>query len=165
MNHELVKMAFSRYYRTELFTLEEAIKFLWDRNLINVGELAEKAIVRTGKKKQTKRNNPECDFDDNSDSKYVTVSHYQTKSGSITSYACVAGIKNKKGTLRVMVHEPKTQLNYYFRIPYKVYAPYTGADDSLKIWFNNDGSPREPKRIDIRYNLWDHECSSKEWAQ
>ncbi len=165
MNQELVKMAFSWYYRTDYFTLEEAIEFLWERNLINVGELAEHALVRNGKLKQTSRGKKGYDFNDRSDSKYVTVSHYVTPNGSPKSYACIGGIKNKIGTLRVMVFEPKTEKNYFFKIPHSVYEPYTGADDSLKIYFNVDGSPREPKRQGIRYNLWDYECSKQAWSK
>lgn len=159
MNHELVRMAFSRYYRTDFFTLEEAIEFLWARNLINVGELAEQAVVRLGKKTQTSRNNPSCDFTDNSDSKYVTVSYYNENS----PYASVGGLKNKRGTLRVIVFEPKTEINYFFKIPHRVYKPYTGGNDSLKIWFDKHGKPREPKRHS-RYNLWDYEVDADEWA-
>lgn len=155
-------MAYSNYYRKELFTLEEAIEFLWKDNVINVGELAERAIVRNSKNlKQNSRGQKGSDFNDKSDSKYVTVNY-----GGTTGYACIAGIKNKIGMLRVMVHEPKTNKNYFFRIPHKVYAPYAGKNDSLKVYFNkHTGAPRHPTRENIRYDLWDHECSAKEWAQ
>jgi hypothetical protein len=164
MNQQLISMAFSNYYRKELFTLEEALHFLGDRDLINIGELAEVAIQRKGKLKKNARNTKGSDFIDKSDSKYVTVSHYKTKLGNISSCAVIGGLRNKIGTLRVMVYEPLTDVNYFFKIPYRVYSPYTNADDSLKIWFNNDGSPREPIRSNIRYNLWDHECSQAEYV-
>mgnify|MGYP000084320414 CR=1 FL=1 len=164
MNQQLISMAFSNYYRKELFTLEEALHFLGDRDLINIGELAEIAIQRKGKLKKNPRNTKGSDFKDKSDSKYVTVSHYITKLGSVSSCAVIGGLRNKIGTLRVMVYEPLTDVNYFFKIPYRVYAPYTDAEDSLKIWFNKDGSPREPTRSNIRYNLWDYECSQQEYV-
>jgi hypothetical protein len=164
MNTQLVKMAFSNYYRKELFTLEEAMHFLGDRNLINIGELAEFAIQRKGKLKKNTRNTKGSDFVDKSDSKYVTVSYYKTKQGTISSCAVIGGIRNKIGTLRVMVYEPINDTNYFFKIPYRIYAPYTKGDDSLKIWFNSDGTPRVPTRSNIRYNLWDYECSQAEYV-
>jgi hypothetical protein len=151
-------MAFSYYYRSDLFTLEEAIEFLWERDLINVGELAEKAIARNSGLVQNRRNAKGSDFCDNSDSKYTSVYH-----GPVASYATVSGIQNKGGVLRILVHEPKTKKNYYFLVPYKVYKPYTGADDSIKIWFDRDGNPRDPKR-NIRENLWEYEVSKKDWC-
>lgn len=160
MNQELVNMAFSWHHRTDLFTLQEAIDFLWKRNLINVGEMAELALCKQGKLKQTNRNNKGFDFDDKSDSKYVTVTHYK-----IASYATIGGIQNKIGTLRVIAHEPKTRTNYFFKIPYSVYKPYTQGNDSLKIYFDRDGNPRDPRRSNARYNLWDYECSRQEWSK
>lgn len=154
-------MAYSNYFRKELFSLEEAIEFLWRDGVINVGELAEKAIVRKGKKlTQNSRGQKGSDFNDKSDSKYVTVTYYGN-----AAYACINSIQNKIGMLRVMVHEPKTDKNYFFRIPYKVYAPYKNANNSIKIYFNQQGKPRHPTKENIRYDLWDHQCSAEEWAK
>lgn len=165
MNKELVQMAFSRYYRKDYFTLEEAIQFLWERDLINVGELAELALSAGGDLKKAARGNKGFDFHDKSDSKYVTVHHYETRTGAISSYATVAGIKNKIGMLRVMAHEPKTNKNYYFKVPYDVYEPYTGANDTIKIWFDSDGNPRRPTRNTRGYDLWDYQCTKTEWSK
>ena len=153
-------MTFSRYYRNDYYTLEEAIDFLWGRNLINVGEMAEQAIAKQGKKKQTTKGKKGFDFeDDKSDSKYVTVSYYKT-----SAYACIGGIENKIGLLRVLAHEPKQNKNYFFKIPYSVYEPYTKYRDSLKIYFDIEGNPRKPARSNIRYDLWDYRCTKKEWV-
>jgi hypothetical protein len=154
-------MAYSNYFRKELFSLEEAIQFLWRDGVINVGELAEKAIVRKGKKlTQNSRGQKGSDFDDKSDSKYVTVTYYGN-----AAYACINSIQNKIGMLRVMVYEPKTDKNYFFRIPYKVYAPYKNANNSIKIYFDKQGKPRRPTKENKRYDLWDHQCSADQWAQ
>lgn len=161
MNKQLVNLAYSNYYRKELFTLEEAIQFLWQDGVINVGELAEKAIIRKGKTLiQNPRGQKGSDFNDKSDSKYVTVSYYGSG-----AYASISGLQNKIGMLRVMVHEPKTNKNYFFRIPHRVYAPYQENNDSLKIYFDKQGNPRRPIRENMRYDLWDHRCTVEQWAK
>lgn len=143
-------------------TFNDAIKFLWDQGLINVGELAEKAIVKKNKKhKQMKKNSKGSDFIDGSDSKYCTVFYDKT-----TNYASVGGLRNKTGKLRVMVYEPKTQKNYFFIIPHKIYAPYQPNNTTLKIYFTKDGDPRKTSRAgNTRPNLWRHECSIEEWTK
>lgn len=158
MNRELVRLAFSNYYRKEYVTLEDAIEFLWERNLVDVGELTELAITKQGKLKKESRGNKGFDFNDHSDSKYCTVNHYEK-----ISYATIAGICNKIGPLRVMVYEPLTNKNYFFKIPHKVYKPFTLANDTIKVWFDAQGSPRNPKR-NLRENLWNYQCTRQEWA-
>ena len=161
MNQQLVNMAYPPSFRKELFSLEEAIQFLWQDGVINVGELAEKAIVRKGKKLiQNARGQKGSDFNDKSDSKYVTVTYYGN-----AAYASINSIQNKIGMLRVMAHEPKTNKNYFFRIPYKVYAPYKNANNSIKIYFDKQGKPRSPTKENIRYDLWDHRCTAEQWAK
>lgn len=162
MNQQLVNMAYPSSFRKELFSLEEAIQFLWQDGIINVGELAEKAIVRKGKKLiQNVRGKKGSDFNDNSDSKYCTV--FYDKS---TNYATISGLRNKTGKLRVMVYEPKTEKNYFFIVPHKIYAPYQNSGDSLKIYFHKDGQPRTTQReSNTRPNLWLNECSAEEWAK
>ena len=158
MNQELINMAFTRNQLSKTMTLNEAFFLFHKENLLNVGELTERAIVKQGKLTQHSKNFKGSDFkEDNSDSKYVQVRYYST------AYATIAGIQNKIGTLRVLCFEPKQNKNYYFLTPYKVYAPYTSANDSLKIYFDMEGNPRSPKRSNRRYDLWDYVCTKKEW--
>ena len=158
MNQELVNMAFTKKSLKKTYTLEQAIKLLWGENLISVGELTEKAIVNTGKTLiQQSRGKKGYDFNDRSDSKYAQVRHYGT------SYASVK-FNNKIGTLRVCVFEPKTAKNYFFKIPHRVYAPYQQANDSLKIWFTNDGEPRNPTK-NQRPNLWKYQVTRENWSK
>jgi hypothetical protein len=161
MNTQLINMAFPYNVRNKTLTFNDALKFLWQQDLINVGELAEKAIVKKSKKLVKKKKNAKgSDFKDGSDSKYCTVFY------DSTNYATVSGLKNKTGKLRVMVYEPKTQKNYFFIIPHNVYRPYQHTGDSLKIYFTKDGQPRKTQReTNTRPNLWLHECSAKEWAK
>lgn len=162
MNTQLVNMAFPYHVRNKTLTFNDVIKLLWQQDLINVGELAEKALVQKSKKKliKKKKNAKGSDFKDGSDSKYITVFY-----DKFTNYASVGGLKNKTGKLRVMVFEPKTKKNYFFIIPHRVYAPYQHNGDSLKIYFTKDGQPRTKQReTNTRPNLWLNECSAKEWA-
>jgi hypothetical protein len=46
-----------------------------------------------------------------------------------------------------------------------VYAPYQEREDSIKIYFTKSGKRRRPTKENKRYDLWDHECSAKEWAK
>jgi hypothetical protein len=157
MNSELVRLAFSNYYRKEYFTLEEAIEFLWDKNLIDVGEMAEQALVRTSKNlKQNSRGKKGSDFNDLTEHKYSTVRYESANCGR----AQINGIKNKVGDIRIMVYEPIKNKNWYFRIPNSAYKKV----DSLKVYFNLDGSPRNPIRIDSKINLWEYKCTQKEWS-
>jgi hypothetical protein len=161
MNTQLVNMVFSPYHRSKLLSLSEAIEFLWKEGVINVGELAEKAIVKKNKKlTQNSKGAKGSDFDDKSDSKYTTVAYL---GGS--AYATINGFKNKIGTLRVVVYEPKTKKNYFFKIPYKFYSKYQNGNTTLKVFFDNSGTPRVPKRKGTKRNLWLHECSADQWAK
>jgi len=161
MNKQLVNMVFSYHQRNKLLSLNDAINFLWQQGVINVGELAEKAIVKkSGKLKQNSRGTKGSDFNDKSDSKYVTVAYY-----GYASYATISGLRHKVGTLRVMIYEPKTSKNYFFKIPHKIYAPYQQNNDTLKVYFDSEGNPKHPIKQNKRYDLWDYRCSVEDWAK
>ena len=156
MNQQLVDMVFSKYKLNKPTTLQKCIEMLWEMNMISVGEMAERAISKNSNLVQNSRGTKGSDFDDMSDSKYITVNYYKS------AYATLC-FKHKIGKLRVCCYEPKTKTNYYFIVPHKVYAPYQKKNDSLKVWFDLDGNPRRPSR-NTRVDLWDHVCSIDEWA-
>ena len=109
MNQELIGMAFTRAQLNKTLTFNEALFLFHKENLLNVGELTERAIVKQGKLTQQSKNFKGSDFvEDNSDSKYIQVRYYAV------AYATIAGIKNKIGTLRVLCYDPKQNKNYYF---------------------------------------------------
>ena len=119
--------------------------------------MAEQALVKKSKTlKQNTRGKKGSDFTDHTEHKYSTVRYGSKNCGR----AQINGIKHKIGDIRIMVFEPVQQQNWYFKIPHSVYKNVA----SLKVYFNLDGSPRDPKRIDSKINLWDHKCSLKEWA-
>ena len=157
MNTELIKLRFTKQNLNSQLTLIEAIKLLWGDNLINVGEMAEQALVRKSKNlKQNSRGKKGSDFNDLTEHKYSTVRYESANCGR----AQINGIKNKVGDIRIMVYEPVRGKNWYFRIPNSAYKKVA----SLKVYFNLDGSPRDPIRIDSKINLWDYKCTRKEWS-
>jgi hypothetical protein len=157
MNYELAKLRFSKKQLNSQMTFIEAIEQLWNDNLINVGEMAEQALVRSSKSlKQNSRGRKGSDFDDLTEHKYSTVRYGSKYCGR----AQINGISNKVGDIRIMVFEPVQSKNWYFRVPPTVYKKAA----SLKVYFNLDGSPRDPVRCDSKINLWEHQCSQKEWA-
>ena len=157
MNTELVKLRFTKNQLDSQITLIEAIKLLWGDSLINVGEMAEQALVKKSKTlKQNSRGKKGSDFNDLTEHKYSTVRYESANCGR----AQINGIKNKVGVIRIMVYEPNQGKNWYFRIPNSIYKKVA----SLKVYFNLDGSPRDPIRIDSKINLWDHSCTQKEWS-
>lgn len=157
MNLELVNLRFSKKQLDVQMNLAEAIEFLWKDNLINVGEMAEQAAV---KKSKTLKQNTRCkkgsDFTDLTEHKYSTVAYDSKYCGR----AQINGIANKVGDIRIMVFEPVQSKNWYFRVPNSVYNKVA----SLKVYFNLDGTPRDPVRSDSKINLWNHKCTQKEWA-
>ena len=97
MNQELISMAFTRNQLAKTLTMKEALFLFHKENLLNVGELTERAIVKQGKLTQQSKNFKGSDFvEDDSDSKYVQVRYYAT------AYATVADIQNRIGTLCVL---------------------------------------------------------------
>ena len=157
MNTELIKLRFTKKQLDSQITFTEALKMLWEYDLINVGEMAEQAVVKKSKKlKQNSSGKKGSDFNDFTEHKYSTVRYESAKCGR----AQINGIKNKVGDIRIMVYEPVQGKNWYFRVPHSVYKKVA----SLKVYFNLDGSPRDPIRIDSKINLWKHKCTRKEWS-
>jgi hypothetical protein len=157
VNQQLINMVFSARERNEVMTFNEFMKKMWDKNLVPSGELAEQALVKKSKGalKQNTRNKKASDFNDKSEHKYATV-------GPATNQRrCnIAGLKNKIGLLRVMAYDPLTDKNYFFRVPHSVYSKVA----SLKIYFDRNGNPKAPTRQGANFNMWDYECTMKQWA-
>ena len=158
MNQELVQLAFGKRALDQSMTLSQAIELLWQRNLIATGELAEQALVKRsrGLLEQNTRNKKASDFSDGSEHKYATVAEHSPG----VRRAQITGLKNKTGLIRIMFYDPLTQRNYYF----KINSHDLDGQVSPKVYFNSDGTPRTPTRIDKKLNLWDYECSVKDWA-
>lgn len=87
--------------------------------------------------------------------------HRMRNSTRVKPQAC-AQVKNassKRGGILLQVYEPKQDRFYFFRIPWRAYR-HLGPKSPLKIWFNEDGSPR--RDASSYSDLWRYEVSSFE---
>jgi hypothetical protein len=158
MNQELIDMLFSKKERNKVMTFNEALEIMWDKNLLQTGEIAERGLVKKskGRLKQNSRNKKSSDFNDGSELKYITV----RSDSAHCSRAQIGGLKGKTGLLRVMIFEPITKKNYFFRVPHKIYSTIT----SPKVYFDTAGNPRSPTRKDANFDMWQYQCTVKEWS-
>ena len=159
MNQQLIQMLFSEKQLQRRMTFKQALSCLWDQHLLNTGEMAERALVKKskGQLKQNTRNKKASDFSDHSENKYATVRY---ESDQHCGRASISGLNNKIGLLRVIVYEPKTQTNYFFRVPHRVYKNVR----SPKIYFDQKGQPKSPTRKGSKFDMWNYKCTAKQWA-
>ena len=158
MNQQLINMAFTSKQRNKVMTFNDAVKLLWNKNLISTGELSEVAIAATNKKlKQNPRGTKGSDFNDGSEVKYKTVTYSDSK---FCGRAGFAGLTHKTGKFRAVVFEPKTQKNYFFIIPYCVYSKVV----SPKVYFDINGKPRKTTRSDSNFDMWKYKVTAEQWA-
>lgn len=159
MNTKLIKMLFSAYQLNRKMTFLEALMIMWKADLLHTGEMAERACVKQsqGRLQKNSKNKKGSDFNDGSEHKYITVGYH---SGYKCGRAQITALQNKTGLVRVMVFEPKTATNYYFRVPHRVYSKVA----SPKVYFDSQGRPRSPSRTGANFDMWKHKCSQQEWA-
>jgi hypothetical protein len=158
MNQQLINFLFSAKERSTKMTFNEAIELMWEKNLLQTGEIAERGLVKKskGRLKQNSRNKKSSDFNDGSELKYVTAR--QDTANCVR--ANIVGLKGKTGLLRVVVFEPITKKNYFFRVPHKIYSTVA----SPKVYFNAKGNPRTPTRKGSSFDMWEHVCTVNEWS-
>lgn len=132
------------------FTLEQAIRILEDRGLINIGEVAEQAISIGSNVALCSKNTPEIDL----------VSGKQIKHGRTnpvtqhTGLKAFCSIKNHSSTILFVATEAYTQKEYYFVFPYSSYKRYNA--NTLCVPFNWCGVPTRSN------HWWDYEVDSFE---
>jgi len=158
MNQQLINMLFSAKERNAKMTLNEAIELMWEKNLLQTGEIAERGLVKKSKGllTQNSRNKKSSDFNDGSELKYATVQYDSPN----CARAQINGLNGKTGLLRVMIFEPVTKKNYFFRVPYEIYSTVT----SPKVYFDLVGNPRTPTRKGANFDMWQYVCTFNEWS-
>jgi hypothetical protein len=137
---------------------KDALSILQKLDLIHVGNLAEQAVSRKIGVALSTRCNTGYDLENGWE-----IKHGQTTQHSQTRSAWVAGLKNKTGTLRIIITEQITMKQYYFKVPYCAYKDFSNS--TLRWSFDLDGTPRKiPKRPKLctRPNYWDYEVESFE---
>ena len=156
MVNDLTVTLFGHQALNQQMSFKDTLALLQDLDLINIGELAEKAVAKKVGVKQTGRCNVGYDLENGWE-----IKHGQThlNSRGTQRKAFIAGMHNKTGTLRVVITERLTGKLYFFKVPHKAYKDY--ATSSLNWCFDVAGTPqRIPKAATSRPCYWDYEVET-----
>jgi hypothetical protein len=156
MVNDLTITLFGRSKLNRKMSFRDALSFLQDLDLIDVGELAEKAVAKKTGVGQTTKSHPGCDLVNGWEIKHGQT-HLNSKGTQRRAY--VAGMQNKTGTLRIIITERLTGKLYFFKVPHRAYRDY--CNSSLQWAFEVDGTPqRRALRAMTRPNYWDYQVES-----
>jgi hypothetical protein len=122
----------------KLMTLKDAIELLTKANLIDVGELAERAISIKSEVDQCDKNTPNIDLVSGKQ-----VKHAQTNPdnrGKMSNLRAYISIKGITAPILAVVTERVTKKQYFFYFPYKSFSMYSA--NTFSICFNSySGEP------------------------
>jgi hypothetical protein len=157
MVNELTLSVFGEESLKKQYSLSKILSILNDFNLINIGELAERAVANKAKTTQVSRCNQGFDLANGWE-----IKHGQTnpQKNSNQRRAYISGFKNKTADLRTIITEKLTGKLYFFKIPYSSYSKVQA--ESLAVQFFSDGRPSRTRRHSSCYNVWDYEIKSFE---
>jgi len=158
MVNDLTVTLFGEQALNQKMTFKDTLSLLQELDLINVGELAEKAVAKKTGIKQASRCQTAYDLENGWE-----IKHGQARANGKNTQrnAYVAGMRNKTGTLRVVITELLTGKLYFFKVPFRAYKEC--RDSSLQWVFETDGSPRRQfikPGASTRPNFWDYEVAS-----
>ena len=154
MSNILLETVFGSQLKNK-YTLEEAFEIFSEQNLIEIGELAEKAISKQSGVAQCDKNTPGIDL---MSGKQIKHAQTNPEGNSIYKHNCLSawfGIKNTSAPILLVVTERLTKQQYFFYIPYKAYSHVNA--NAISIPFELNGTPRRSN------HWWDHEISS--WGE
>lgn len=157
MVNELTLSVFGEEALNKRYTLSRILSILNNANLINIGELAERAVANKAKTTQVARCNQGFDLANGWEIKHGQ-SNPQKDSNQRVAY--IAGFKNKTTDLRTIITETLTGKLYFFKIPYSYYS--TVSAQSIAFQFFSNGTPSRIRRHSSCYNAWDYEVESFE---
>ena len=124
MKNDLTETVFGKDL-DRTFTLAEALDLLSSHNLIDVGELAERAISKKSGVAQCGKNTPGIDLVNG-----MQIKHAQTNPGNKTyekRLVAWCSIKNTDAPILLVVTERLTKKQYFFYVPYDAYK-YVNAN-------------------------------------
>jgi hypothetical protein len=136
------------------YTLEQAFEIFAEQNLIEVGELAEKAISKQSGVAQCDKNTPEIDLVSGKQIKHAQTNPNGKSNIKNNCLKAWFGIENTSAPILLVVTERLTKQQYFFYIPYRAYQHMNA--NAVSIPFELDGTPRRSN------HWWDHEISSWE---
>jgi hypothetical protein len=113
-------------------TLMEAINLLRNHDLLNIGELAERAISKKSGIDMCDKNTPNIDLVTGKQIKHSTVK----KSASSSYYKAYITINTNAPILSVITN-PVTGKQYFLYIPYQAFSHLSGS--CIAIGFGEDG--------------------------
>jgi hypothetical protein len=147
MVNDLTKTVFGSNLHKS-FKLSHVLAELNKLNLLNSGELAERAISMKSGIEQCTRNTPEIDLVSG-----VQIKHAQTsfsKSNPKQQKAFIS-IKGTKAPILAVITERITGAQYFLNIPYKARRHLTG--NTISICFDQYGNPGKSQ-------WWEYEVDS-----
>ena len=120
--------------------------------VIQMDALFEKAISRVGKLERESTEGR--DFVDGSDAKKALTQWLIEPNKTTRRVAQITNIIGKHGALRIIVGETLTGKTYYFKVPKRAYEGLR----SIRIYFNEDGTPKDGKWFAYRCNTFEELC-------
>ena len=158
MVNDLTVTLFGHQALNSQMSFKDTLSLLQELDLIDIGELAEKAVAKKTGVKQTSKCQEGYDLENGWEIKHGQA-HLNAKGTQRNAY--IAGMQNKTGTLRIVITERLTGTLYFFKVPFKAYKDYRTS--SLRWAFEVDGTPRRiPKAAMSRPCYWDFEVGSFE---
>jgi hypothetical protein len=151
MSNILVETVFGNKLAKQM-TLKDAIDLLTQSNLIDIGELAERAISIKSGVDQCDKNTPNIDLVSGKQ-----IKHAQTNPdnlGMVSSLKAYITIKGITAPILAVVTERVTKKQYFFYFPYKSFSMYTANTFSI-CFKGNTGQPASGW-------AWDYEVDSFE---
>ncbi len=157
MNNELTQTVFGEQLFIK-FTLAEAIGLIHSKNLLNIGELAEKAISIKANVAQARACQEGYDVVNDHGSR-LEIKHGQTHLNTRQN-GMVAWLskKNKTAHMLAVITETVTNKQYYFAIPHSAYSQVEG--NAFDIIFDLDGSPIKIRPRSSYPSWWQYEVKS-----
>ena len=157
MKNDVTLTLFGHQLLDQKMTLAESLSFLHERDLINIGALAEQAVAK--KVNQPVASN--CNRGYDIENLWWEIKHGQARLNRdwTVQSAWVAGLKNKTGDIRVIITNVQEQ-QFFFIVPYLAYKDYKNS--SLQWRFEPDGTPRRKFIREGRHRpmFWDFEVDS-----
>jgi hypothetical protein len=151
MSNILVETVFGNRLAKQM-TLKDAIDLLTKANLIDIGELAERAISIKSGISQCDKNTPNIDLVSGKQIKHAQTNPDNVgKVSSLKAYITIRGIT---APILAVVTERVTKKQYFFYFPYKSFSMYNA--NTFTICFNGKtGKPATGW-------AWDYEVESFE---
>lgn len=116
--------------------------------VIQMDALFEQAISVKGR--LARQSEEGRDFVDGSDAKKALTQPMVEPNKTPRRVAQITNIEGKHGALRIIVGETLTGKTYYFKVPKRAYQGLR----SIRIYFNEDGTPKDGKWFQYRVNTF-----------